>query len=74
MSQELEVNQCLGIAGGQLGWEWSPVAGKHDEVQGGGRGTIHSVASASDDECRFAFVKWDCQLNHYFLHQVLVSR
>ena len=74
MSQELEVNQCLGIAVGQLGWEWSPVARIQIEVQGGGHRTIHSVASASVDECRSAFVKWVCQLNHYFLHQVLVSR
>ena len=44
------MSQCLGISIGQMGWEWSPVAGGRDEAQGGDRETIHSVDSASNGE------------------------
>ena len=56
------MDQCLGIAVGQLGWEWSPVAGERDEARGGVHETIHSVDSASNDECRSAVVKMSWQM------------
>ena len=51
------MDQCLGFTVGQLGWEWSPVAGERDEAPGGDRETIHSVDSAFIVECRSALVK-----------------